>query len=350
MSETGASPHVNDSQSAPASTTAIRQVDRLEAASHCSADANLASDEAAGDPDTAMCRELERSHLGNNPAHRWSSVATFRAGELVAGRYVVEAFLARGGMGELYATFDQALGERVALKTLLSVMADDPEAVAALRTEVRLARRVAHPNVCRVHDIGVCDDDPRDVLHFMTMELIEGETLAARLRRHRLSSGECLRIARQLLRGLDAIHRAGILHRDIKSQNVLLRPEERLPCAVLADFGLARPLNERRRAPGKPFAGSPAYMAPEQLLGHELSPRSDLFAFGVLLCELFTGRLPLRAPGRLSALSDGPSLHELQSSLPAPLVTIISSCLRLEPGERPASARALLAAIEAVRH
>jgi eukaryotic-like serine/threonine-protein kinase len=311
----------------------------------------MLSERELDEADAAICRELELSHWSSNARSRWSAIATFRPGALVARRYVIEAFLARGGMGEIYSTFDQMLGERVALKTLLSVAADDPAAVRALRAEVRLARRIAHPNVCRVYDVGVCDDDPRDVVHFMTMELIAGESLPTRLQRQRLPLGECLEIASQLLLGLDAVHRAGVLHRDIKSQNILFRQCRPPTHIVLADFGLARRLDGRQRASGAPSSGSLAYMAPEQMAGQELSPQTDLFAFGVVMYEMLTGSLPFRKPGEQLTNFDLENIFrgEVRVAWPAELARILRRCLSHEPEARPPSAQALRAELMSIR-
>jgi eukaryotic-like serine/threonine-protein kinase len=309
--------------------------------------ASNASQEPFDDADAEVCRALERSHLSlGKPGHR-SWVATFRSGELVARRYVVDTFLARGGMGEVYSTFDQRLHQRVALKTLLSVAADDPASVRALHAEFELARRINHRNVCRVDNVGAHDEDPRDVVHFLAMELIDGESLATRLRRRRLCLGESLEIGRQLLLGLEATHQAGVLHRDVKSQNILLAERGQPLRAVLTDFGLARRLDASQRAPGAPNSGSLAYMAPEQMLGKDLSPATDLFAFGVLLFEMCTQRLPFKKPGEQRRATDTGEIFsdEVCKALPARLLDVIARCLSHSPAARYSSAAAALSAL-----
>lgn len=272
---------------------------------------------------------------------------TFQRGDVAGGRYVIQRFLARGGMGEIYAAFDRALGLEVALKTLLPVVADDPLAIRRLRRELRLGRRIDHPNVCRAFDIAVHDDDPRDVVHFFTMELLRGDSLAARMRREPLSIEEALHIAEQLLLGLQAVHEAGVLHRDVKSHNVVI--DERGPTlrAVLADFGLARRLDARQRAPGGPSSGSLGYMAPEQISGGELSPATDLFAVGVILFEMCLGCLPFDRPGQQLFCSglDVVSRESVASRLPERLREVLARCLSHSPGARYPSARAALAAL-----
>jgi eukaryotic-like serine/threonine-protein kinase len=300
--------------------------------------------------DAQVFRELERDHLGSGPrACFW--VSTFRAGERVGGRYQIERFLERGGMGEIYAAFDEHRAERVALKTLLSVMADDPVSVRKLHKEFHLARRTTHPNVCRMHDIGVHAEEPRDVVHYFSMELVEGETLADRLRREPLELGESLGIASQLLRGLAAVHQAGVLHRDVKSHNILLSSDQPVR-AVLSDFGLARRLDGRRRARGRPNSGSLAYMAPEQMAGTVLSPATDLFAFGVILFEMCTGSLPFAKQGSqlegvdLDAIFDS----ERRRTLPPRLVAFLARCLSHSPiGRYPSAEAALEALVELQR-
>lgn len=303
------------------------------------------------DPGSEICRAFELVERALADSERSLNTTTFAAGELVGGRYLVERFLARGGMGEIYLVLDQLLDERVALKTLFSVVADDPSAVGRLLDELRLSRRVAHPNVCRSFDAGVHADNPRDVVHFVTMELVQGETLAARSRRQRLSLQEALHVTRQLLQGLDAVHAAGVLHRDVKSHNIIIEESGAKLRAVLLDFGLARLMDGRRRASGIPSSGSLVYMAPEQMGGRELSPATDLFSVGVLLFEMCTGHLPFERPGdqlrrgRLERLF----ASDRWSALPEGLDGFLARCMAHSPGARYPDAPAALAALSRLR-
>jgi tetratricopeptide (TPR) repeat protein len=199
-------------------------------------------------------------------------------------------------MGEVYEALDLELREKVALKTVRPQIAQDEWILERFRREVLLARKVTHPNVCRIFDL-FHHRDAHSELDFVTMELLEGETLAARLRRGGpMKTDEALPIARQLAVGLEAAHRAGVVHRDLKSANILLVPNAGGMRAVITDFGLAR-----STAAGEPLAsiyrtgeivGTPGYMAPEQVEGGAITAAVDIYALGVVLYEMVTGRLP----------------------------------------------------------
>lgn len=207
--------------------------------------------------------------------------AQFAPGSLVAGRYRIVSLLGSGGMGEVYRADDMKLGQQVALKFLPAAFAHDLAQLDLLHEEVRLGRQVAHPNVCRVYDIGEWDG-----AHFVAMEYVDGEDLARLLQRiGRLSHDKAVEIARGLAAGLAAAHAKGILHRDLKPANIMIdgRGEPRI-----TDFGLA--MTSEESAGSKIVAGTPAYMAPEQLEGKPASVQSDLYALGLILYETFTGR------------------------------------------------------------
>ena len=215
-------------------------------------------------------------------------------GELLGGRYRIERSLAEGGMGEVYDAFDLELEEHVALKTILPELADDRRHIERFKREVQLARRITHPSVCRLFELGRAEVSGEEVW-FITMELLAGETLSARLARGRLTTAEALPIVRQLAGGLEATHRSGIVHRDLKPENIVLCRDGR---AVLMDFGVARTASsEQLLARGNvtlagELVGSPMYMAPEQLDGKQVTPRSDIYALGVVIYEMVTGELP----------------------------------------------------------
>jgi serine/threonine-protein kinase len=193
----------------------------------------------------------------------------FVAGTVLANRYRIVTLLGIGGMGEVYKAEDLKLDQPVALKFLPETLAMVPSALARFHTEARIARQVSHPNVCRVHDIGDVDG-----LQFLTMEFIDGEDLASLLRRiGRLPADKALEIARQLCAGLAAAHDAGVLHRDLKPQNVMIDGRGR---ARITDFGVAAIAREVRQEHA--IAGTPAYMAPEQLRGAHATVRSDVYA------------------------------------------------------------------------
>jgi Protein kinase domain len=223
---------------------------------------------------------------------------TLRPGELVLERYQILRFVGAGGMGEVYEARDGQLGTTVALKTLALPALDDRQAVLRMKSEVLLARRATHPNVCRIFDFGVHGrPGPGGVeeIPFLTMELLEGHTLAQRLRGGALTPAEATPIAAQILAGLGAVHAAGIVHRDLKPENVFLvaEPGQSGPRVVLMDFGLARSaLSGASLTASGAVVGTVGYMAPEQLEGRAATPASDLYALGVVLFEMLAGRRP----------------------------------------------------------
>jgi serine/threonine-protein kinase len=243
-------------------------------------------------------------------------------------------------MGEVYRAEDLLLEQRVALKLLPVELAADPDRISRLLTEVRLARQVSHPNVCRVWDVGEADGH-----RFLTMELIEGEDLAALLRQVGRFPGERgLDIARQLCAGLAAAHDRGVVHRDLKPANVLVDRNGRVH---VTDFGLA--LAGAAEGP-EALAGTPGYMAPEQLAGRAATARSDLYALGVVLYELFTGQRPYRATSpdelrrRIAEEAPRPP-SEVVSDLDPALERVILRCLERDPESRPSSALAVAGAL-----
>ena len=252
----------------------------------------------------------------------------FLPGTVLAGRYRVIALLGRGGMGEVYRADDLELDQAVALKFLPSELAGDARRRQLLRREVRTARRIVHPNVCRVYDIGEVDGDP-----FLLMEHIDGEDLATLLRRiGRLALPKALQIARQLASGLAAVHEQGIAHRDLKPANLMIDGRGQVR---ITDFGLASLADPSRR---QLTGGTPSYMAPEQRRGERASERSDLYALGLVLYELSTGQRP-----DLSARQETPAPIRPMVDLEPALERAISHCLEPDPEQRPASARALVA-------
>jgi tRNA A-37 threonylcarbamoyl transferase component Bud32 len=260
--------------------------------------------------------------------------STFLVGELISDRFRVIKVLATGGMGEVYEVFDEALGKRVALKTLRRGAAD-PTARRRFTREIVLAQRVTHPNVCRTFDAGVVDDIP-----FLTMELHRGETLAQRLARlGRIGPADALPIIEQVAAGLSAAHRAGVVHRDLKSANVLLvataSGERR---AVVSDFGIAVTGDASMRSTGA-LLGSPAYMAPEQVRGLAVTPATDIYALGVVMYEMATGQLPfagatamMTAMQRLERPPRPP--RALVPELPRSWEAVILRCLERDPSRR----------------
>lgn len=260
------------------------------------------------------------------------------SGAMVLGRYRIESTLGAGGMGTVYRAHDLQLGQTVALKFLDAALARKRAHVELLRNEVRLAREISHPNVCRVHDIGELEDRP-----FLSMEYIDGENLKTLLRRAgRLSGERAHQIARQLCAGLFAAHRKGVVHRDLKPANIMIDDDGNVR---ITDFGIAARVDMDTDTQ----AGTPAYMAPELFDGAPASQSSDLYALGCVLHELYTG----------SATHDAHSLTDLVAQRQRPITgltdrlpdidpqleQIILACLDPRPAARPPSAMAVLAAL-----
>jgi serine/threonine-protein kinase len=244
-------------------------------------------------------------------------------------------------MGEVYRADDLKLGQPVALKFLPRAVERDSNRLDRFLNEVKTALRVTHPNVCRVYDIGEVEGQ-----HYLSMEYVDGEDLASLLRRiGRLLEDKAVQIARQLCAGLNAAHEQGILHRDLKPANVMIDGRGR---AKITDFGLA---NLAELIEGEEVrAGTPTYMAPEQLAGREVTVRSDLYSLGLLLYELFTGKRPFEAatPQEMARMQEtsaptSPSSHI--SGLDPAVERVILRCLERDPGQRPANALAVSAAL-----
>jgi hypothetical protein len=265
----------------------------------------------------------------------------FEPGTRLGTRYRIVALLGKGGMGEVYRADDLELGQSVALKFLPEAVSANAAELARFRNEVRVARQIAHPNVCRVYDIGEADGHV-----FLSMEYIDGEDLASVLRRMgRPSADKSIEIARQICLGLAAAHEAGMLHRDLKPANVMIDGRGR---ARITDFGLAGFADELARDGS--IAGTPAYMAPEQLSEGQVSARSDIYALGLVLYEVFTGKRVFVA----KSLADLRVLHasdsittpsELVRDLDPAVERVILQCLKKDQDSRPSSAYAVLAAL-----
>jgi hypothetical protein len=265
----------------------------------------------------------------------------FAPGTILAERYRIIGLIGRGGMGEVYRADDLKLGQPVALKFMPEKLASEPAWIERFYAEVRHARGVSHPNVCRVYDVGEIEGR-----HFLSMEYVDGEDLASLLRRiGRLPPDKAVEIARELCAGLAAAHDKGVLHRDLKPGNVMIDGRGR---ARITDFGLAVAAGEDRG--GTEVSGTPAYMAPEQLAGKGSSVQSDLYALGLVLYELFTGRKAFEA----ATLAEWRRKHSQEPPTAPSTVTpgldpaierAILRCLEKEPGQRPRSAAAVAAAL-----
>jgi serine/threonine-protein kinase len=265
----------------------------------------------------------------------------FVPGALIAGRYRIIALLGRGGMGEVYRATDLTLGQSIALKFLPEQAANDLRLLERFHGEVRLARQVSHPNVCRVYDIGQADGMP-----FISMEYIDGEDLASLLTRiGRLPVDKAVDVARKVCAGLAAAHARGIVHRDLKPQNIMIDKRGEV---VIMDFGLAALGSQLTGRESRD--GTPAYMAPEQLKGADITQKSDIYSLGLVLYELFTGKRPFDAKTVRQLLDQQESGHltsmtSIAAEIDPAVERAIRRCLDPEPARRPASALAVAAAL-----
>jgi hypothetical protein len=277
--------------------------------------------------------------LAHTPGGTAVTSSRFAPGTIIAGRYRLVALLGRGGMGEVYRADDLTLDQPVALKFLPEGVAADPARLTQFHNELRIARQVSHKNVCRLYDLGEADGR-----RFLTMEYVDGEDLASLLRRiGRFPQERAIAIARQLCAGVSAAHERGVIHRDLKPANVMIDGEGNVR---ITDFGIATAAADA----GSELAGTPQYMAPELLKGRGATIKSDIYALGLILFEIFTGRRVHDATTfqELKAFHDTgvvmtPStiVRDLDSAIEG----VILRCLAKDPERRPSTALAIAAAL-----
>jgi len=269
-------------------------------------------------------------------------------GSRFAGRYDIKGVLGMGGMGVVYRAWDNELGELVAIKTLrMDAALAEPAALDRFKQEIRLARKITHRNVVRTHDLGEVDG-----LYFITMEYVEGQSLKHLIQaRGSLPVNVALTVGKQLCRALEVAHEQGVIHRDIKPQNLIVEPSGTLK---VMDFGIAR---LAKRSEGMTQAGmalgTPEYMAPEQLLGTEVDFRADLYATGAVLFESLTGRTPFVGDSAVTLVAKQieeapPSPRSLNADVPEPLAAVVLRALAKDPAERPQSAALLYEELDAI--
>ncbi len=290
-----------------------------------------------------------RSRSGGAATQQIASVPTavravdggqLKPGATFAGRYEVKEILGAGGMGVVYRAFDRELQEPVAIKTLRpEAMAGGSIALDRFKQEIRLARRIAHRNVVRTYDLG-----EEKGMYYLTMEYVEGTSLKQLITsRGKLPATVALTVGKQLCRALEVAHAEGVIHRDIKPQNIVVEPSGFLK---VMDFGIARLANPPQ---GKGLTeagmsiGTPDYMSPEQLSGAELDPRSDLYAAGVVLFECLTGRVPFEAETTWALVAkhleeEPPDPRKLSPDVPGELATVILKAMAKNPADRYATA------------
>jgi serine/threonine protein kinase len=265
----------------------------------------------------------------------------FVPGQILAERYRIVALAGRGGMGEVYRAEDLTLSQVVAIKFLPEALSQDASALARFHSEVRIARQIAHPNVCRVFDIGDAEGTP-----FLTMEYVDGEDLASSIRRFgKLSPDKAVEIARQICAGLAAAHDRGVIHRDLKPANIMLDSAGKVR---ITDFGLAGIAATLEGVEVR--AGTPAYMAPEQLAGREVTTKSDIYSVGLILYEILTGKRAFEAGtlAELVKLREAGTLTNpstLVRDLDPLVERVIQRCLDKDPARRPESALQVAAAL-----
>ncbi|HVR23061.1 MAG TPA: tetratricopeptide repeat protein [Candidatus Polarisedimenticolia bacterium] len=262
-------------------------------------------------------------------------IEVFAAGDVISGRYRVLHFIARGGMGEVYEVEDSELQTRIALKTVSLTVAPNLQVLERFKREIKLARKVTHPNVCRVFDVGHHIHPAHGEIMFLTMELLQGETLAVRLRRQGpMTCEQALPLIHQMVLALSIAHDLGIVHRDFKPGNVMLLAGATQEIVKVTDFGLATSLESEETSPTSygQVVGTPDYMAPEQFRGRT-STETDVYALGLVIFEMVTGRLPVsrQNPFKLSGTTVQPYLRLKISSR---WQIVIAKCLAPEPSNR----------------
>ena len=270
----------------------------------------------------------------------YSSAAVFEIGEVLGGRYEILQLLGEGGMGAVYKAADRELDRFVALKVIRPELASDPSILARFKQELLLAHQVTHRNVIRIYDLGEAEG-----VKFITMEFIEGKDLRSLTReKKKFAPEEAVDILQQVCLALDAAHSVGVIHRDLKPQNIMRDGTGRI---LVMDFGLARTLEGEGMTQTGALVGTMEYMSPEQALGKDLDQRSDLFALGLIMYELLTGKTPFRAESALASLIKRTQeraipVSDVDAQIPGALSGIVSKCLERNLDERYQSASAIL--------
>jgi eukaryotic-like serine/threonine-protein kinase len=275
---------------------------------------------------------------------RQASADSLRAGDVLGGRYEIVKLLGQGGMGAVYKAQDRELDRPVALKLIRAEMASSPSILARFKQELLLSRQVTHKNVVRIYDLGDADG-----VKFITMEFVEGRDLRTLIQEKRKFSPEqAVEVIHQVCQALEAAHGVGVIHRDLKPQNIMRENTGRI---LVMDFGLARTLEGDGMTQVGALVGTLEYMSPEQALAKDLNQRSDLFTLGLILYELLTGKMPFRADSALASLikrtqERAVPVSDLDATIPGALSGIVSKCLERDPNLRYQSATEILRDLE----
>src|ERR1700723_4622359 len=269
-----------------------------------------------------------------------SAFQTLQPGVLFGGRYEILGVLGQGGMGAVYKARDRELDRLIALKVIRPELANDPAILARFKQELILSRNIPPKNVVRIFDLGEADG-----IRFISMEYVDGEDLRTILRREgKFSSKDAISVVEQVCRALDSAHSEGVIHRDLKPQNIMRDRHGRI---VVMDFGLARSLGDSGLTQTGALVGTLEYMSPEQALGSTLDQRSDIFSVGLIFFELLTGKAPYKADTAIASLmkrtrEDAKPASDVDPSVPKSLRAIVGRCLEREPANRYHSAVELL--------
>jgi serine/threonine protein kinase/tetratricopeptide (TPR) repeat protein len=304
--------------------------------------------------DTRFCGNCATLlHPGSAPAGPDSATMTARIpcggigpGNDFAGRYAIIDELGRGGMGRVFKALDKEIGETIALKVLVPEFSLDERMIERFRNELKLARRIAHKNVCRIFDLGNCEGT-----YFITMEYVSGDTLKNIVRMMgAFAPGRALSVAGQVCDGLAEAHRLGVVHRDLKSANIMI---DREGSARIMDFGIARSAESKGLTDRGTLVGTPEYMAPEQVDGLEVDHRADIYSLGVILFEMLTGRVPFEGKTPLSVAlmhktARPPDTRDINAQTPERLSAAVTRCLAKDRGARYQKIEDLAAALHGI--
>ncbi len=266
------------------------------------------------------------------PARFQAGATILQAGDVLGGRYEILQLLGEGGMGAVYKAMDRELDRPVALKLIRPQLAANPSILARFKQELLLAHQVTHKNVIRIYDFGDADG-----VKFITMEFVEGQDLRGLIQeKKKFPPEEAVEIIQQVCRALEAAHSVGVIHRDLKPQNIM---RDRTGRILVMDFGLARMVEGDGMTQTGALVGTMEYMSPEQALGKDLDQRSDLYSMGLILYELLTGKMPFKAESAVASLikrnqEQATPVSDHDQTIPRALSNVVAKCLERDPGLR----------------